>query len=86
MIVKSCLECPFFQTSLTTLVSAPDGGVCSYSKEEDATVHIRFGMRAGVERDQMMARAAKRLHVKDARVVPPACPLHERDVVITVGS
>jgi hypothetical protein len=64
---KSCLDCPFFQTNLMSMFAAPSGGICSYSKEEDASIHIRSGLPPGVERDAMMAKAERRLRVEDAK-------------------
>jgi hypothetical protein len=85
MIVKSCRTCPFFTTTLLTLFAQPNGGECSYIKADDSVSRMEAGISPGPERDAILAKVAQRLRVIDAGAIPAACPLRERDIVVTLG-
>lgn len=85
MIIKCCRLCPFFmQTSLSLFVHS-SGGVCKYCKDDDSIAVIDMDEPEGAEREAMRERAARRLRVLDANVIPVACPLRDRDIVVTLG-
>ena len=93
MNINSCEECPFFENpfsgvpllGILAMTAVIEFGVCGYNAAQDNLVQIRLGMKAGPEKDAMMATARGRLVVYDARVVPEGCPLRTRDITLTLA-
>lgn len=85
MIVKSCRRCPFFTTTMLSLLASSKGGECTYRKADDSLAIMDMTTPEGTDREEMRTRVAQRLRVTDASLIPGACPLHDRDIVVTLG-
>jgi len=88
MIVRSCRQCPFFHpmSGIMSLLLGPfKTGMCNYFVEDDSLVVVDLVMPPGPERDAMTARARARLVIDDHDHIPEACPLHTRDITISLG-
>jgi len=91
MIVRACRECPFRQkpmlSGVMALFSGDTGrGFCGYDSASDSVIVVEMGIPDGSQRRDMMRRAAGRRVIEDVNTIPDACPLHNKDVVVTLGS
>jgi hypothetical protein len=85
MIVRCCKECPFFQTILLALfANKPNSGLCGYDGVRDAKALETLGLPPGPERDIAKASADRRMIVRDNTTIPDQCPLHTKDIVLTL--
>jgi hypothetical protein len=83
MIVKRCSECPFYTMTGGSLFVGERAGVCTYEAASDVMLKAAF-RDAGTLTSDDHKRLNARLRVADHNVVPDACPLRTRDVVVTL--
>lgn len=87
MTVRSCAECPFFRgTLLALLARGEQAGQCSYDADADDLVPDPDPELSTAERVARQERLLRRLRVEDRRVVPEACPLRRRPVVVSLAA
>jgi hypothetical protein len=89
MIVHSCRQCPFFQEvplgKLLEFLAPIKSGLCGYRQADDTLVVVQLGLRPGPQHQEMVTRAKERMPVPDRDRIPDGCPLHRRDIVISLG-
>jgi len=89
MIIRACRHCPFFQelplSGLLKFLGPVKHGACGYMAADDSLVVVELGLRPGPERDVTMARLKARLEIPDRDLIPDECPLHKRDITVSLG-